>query len=511
MTITPLFDLRRVIPRWRNSRIALTTGEVFSIFKSKGSKSYGHDQFLEKLNIWHELGQIELAAEVVSAAISQGFVNEGIDAAEFLISQSTYTTPAVLLMAKDVLVRTGRLSSDEEDLFPVLINRQKLYSQIHNLRVLLNKYPRNALMWADLSHAYIMLGQLQQSSGAMVKALILAPENRFVLRSATRLFIHLDEPDIAHKILISKDITHHDPWLLAAEIATAAVAGLTPKLVRPGKNILAGGKYSYFHTAELASALATLDLSSGSIRSARKLFQISLIESTDNSVAQSVWAKKEMPTLDIDSAILRTPRVYEARALNALINLDWVQAVEASKKWLADESFSSRPAKLGSFAASVGLENYSLAEELTMAALIANPNDFGLINNLAFALANQGKLKDARKVLDNASKPVPNSQEEIVIKATEGLVCIREGNIIAGKALYLEAISLARKLLRYDLRSMASIYYAREMFLAAQFTKSEALLFAEEACSSYTHPHITWLLNRLIAITSSFEITNKKP
>jgi tetratricopeptide (TPR) repeat protein len=510
MTISPLFNLRRVIPRWRDSKTTLLTGELISTFRPLPQKISGIDLFPEKLHLWRTQGGIENAAEVVSAAVSQEFYNEAIDAAEYILGEGTKTTQTVLSIAKQVLIKSGKEVRETLDLSQSYIgDREKLYKRIHDIRKLLNDYPRNALMWADLSLAYVALGQLQQSRDGMVRAIILAPNNRFILRSATRLFVHLDEPDTAHNLLFSNEVTKFDPWLIAAEIATASVAEINPRLVRQGKDILERKKFAHYHIAELASALATLELNSGSFRNARKLFQLSLIEPTENTVAQSVWVKKDIPTLETNVALGKTPRIYEAQALDALFNLNWSKAMEASQLWLADEAFSSRPAELGSYAASLGLENYTKAEYFARIGLIANPNDLTLLNNLAFALANQDKLSEALAIIQNAPKQFGNPSEEVALIATEGLIDIRKGEVEKGRTFYMNAISLARKAGRIELYALALINFAREMFLANQFTKNEALSIAENASRSTSNQHVHFLLNRLRNMTpkSSSEIS----
>ena len=365
MTIIPIFDVRKIIPRWRNSQVALHTGELYSIPSAVPKKVVAEDLFYEKLQLWRELGKIEYAAEVVSAAISLGTEIEATEAAEFLIANSFQTTPTVRKIAKNVIKRAnGTWSTEEikaqiEEIDPIDFRKQ-----IHSLKHSVVDYPRNALKWSDLALYYIKLGQLEHSKEAMTVALMLAPENRFILRSAVRMFIHLDDPDQAHKLLVSKSITRQDPWLLAAEIATAGVAKRFPLLVRPAKEILDSGKFSKFHTTELASALGTLELNSSPTKKAKKFFQASLVEPTENSVAQSIWAKKAFPTLDTDSALNNTPCTFEAQAMEALRELDWGQAIEKSKLWLADELFSSRPAEVGSYAALIGMDDYITAEKI---------------------------------------------------------------------------------------------------------------------------------------------------
>jgi tetratricopeptide (TPR) repeat protein len=487
-----------VIPRWRDSRIALTTGELepgISIQKGDAEKI---SLIKKRLQLWNQTKSIEIAAELVSCCVSFGLYSFGEEAAEFIVKEYSSTSKTVLEMAENLLICLGKSNGNDEKVKnPEILTEPLIYHRIHFLKKLIIDYPLNSLSWVDLSLAYILLGQLDQSKRAMNNALSLSPNNRFVLRSATRLFVHLDDPEYAHSLLFLNELTRKDPWLIAAEIATAAVANLTPKFVRLGQRLLENKEFSNFHLAELASSLATLELSSGSNKKARKLFQQSLLKPTDNSVAQSVWVKREFSSLDTDNAIRITPRTYEAQAIKALLNQNWIEAITFSKLWLSDESFSSRPAEFGSYAASLGLEDYEMAEDFTRRGLIANPYDLTLINNLAFAQANQGKLAEARKTLFSYSWQNASDKERIALTATHGMINLREGNIGKGKDLYNEAIYTAKISGRLEHKALASLYFAREMYFAGEFSKDVALSFANDATRTIVNPGVSTLMNNL--------------
>jgi tetratricopeptide (TPR) repeat protein len=496
MTLQIPNDHRRMIPRWRNSWIAVATGELLLSRSKKLSPVKGLDKFQKKLRLWLEKRTIENASDVVSAGLSQGYSKEAVDAAEFLMENSTIITPTVLSIANEVLTRAGKKNVEEPNT-PITFEKQQLYSKIHDFRKGLIEYPRNPLMWVDLSRAYTVIGEWSKASSAMVRALIIAPQNRFVLRSAARLYIHVDDPHRAHDILSKSENIQTDPWLLAAEIATATVAGVKSKFLRNSHNILDREIYHPFDTSELAGALATLELFDGSSKKARKLFQVSLRNPTENSVAQSAWAKRWLPTLELGTTITTTPRTYEARAWHAYLALDWGGVIAASTDWLLDEPFSSRPADFGSYAALVGFDNYELAENIIRNALIANPDDHSLINNYVFALANQDKLVEALAVLKTINRPVPNTRDEAALRATEGLIDVRLGNIKAGQTKYLDAISLASKEAFDKVAALASIYYAREMAQNGEWTLSDAINFAERASSKFHDPDVIWLVQKL--------------
>ena len=128
----------------------------------------------------------------------------------------------------------------------------------------------------------------------------------------------------------------------------------------------------------------------GNAKIARKLFREALVQPTENAVAQVSWAAEHLPAFDIDPAVFSVPRSFEAKAWNFYHTARWPQALVESWNWLGDQPFSARPAVHGSFIASVLLEDYAEAQRIAAGGLIANPKDFTLINNIAFALANNG-------------------------------------------------------------------------------------------------------------------------
>src|SRR5207249_5632885 len=171
------------------------------------------------------------------------------------------------------------------------------YPRIAALRGRLKKDPRQALAWANLALEYASLGLRDKAKRAMNAGLSLAPSNRFLLRSAARLRLHLNEPEEARALLLRQPKTRHDPWLLSAEIAIATVLGKPSRLIRDGREMVEGAEFAPAHLAELASALGTVELLSGKTKAARKLFHRSLEAPTDNSVAQAVWASRELGSL----------------------------------------------------------------------------------------------------------------------------------------------------------------------------------------------------------------------
>lgn len=488
---------RRIIPRWRDFRATRATGELDS-HALHGVRAVESGAFFEeKMQEWRATRSIESAADLVASAWVLGRSAEAHDAAQFLLEHAEETTPAVRSVAETML----RPPSVEAPVAPMTggadVDAQVFRLKVKALRSELNESPRNSILWVDLARAYTMLGQNRQSMRAMDRAVKLAPDNRFVLRSAARLFVHLEEPDRADDLLRQNPATKRDPWLLAAEIAVASVASRTSPFVRAARQILARGSYRHLDTAELASAVATLDMSAGDGRKARQMFRESLIEPNDNAVAQVGWAGRKLSGLELDAHALATPRSFEARAWDGFQTGDWPVAIGNCGEWLLDEPFSSRPAELGSYLAGVAQEDYRLSEEFARRGLTANPGETILVNNLVVALANQDKLAEAEKLFAEVARPAAMRRAEATLLATEGLLRFRGGDPKGGRDRYLAAIVAANDPSLRRVRAMAALHLLREELIAGSPDFVRDIGIAERECSGVDNADVRWLWKRL--------------
>lgn len=90
-------------------------------------------------------------------------------------------------------------------------------------------------------------------------ALRLFPFNRFVLRCASRMFIHHGDVERGHAILKACPAVKTDPWLLSAEIAAASINEKASTLIKHGQAMLELRGIGKFHLSELASAIGTVE------------------------------------------------------------------------------------------------------------------------------------------------------------------------------------------------------------------------------------------------------------
>ncbi|MGO9108210.1 MAG: hypothetical protein ACLP9L_03160 [Thermoguttaceae bacterium] len=133
-----------------------------------------------------------------------------------------------------------------------------------------------------------------------------------------------------------------------------------------------------------------------------------------------------------------------------------------AKQWQDEQPFSSRPAILGGYIASTVLEDFCEAETMLRLGLRSNRDDAPLCNNLAFALANQGKVDEAGRLVEQGFRLNLNIIERVCLTATQGLVDFRSGRPERGRQLYLLAIEMARRSCLDEVSYIATIYHAIE-------------------------------------------------
>jgi tetratricopeptide (TPR) repeat protein len=314
------------------------------------------------------------------------------------------------------------------------------------------------LAYLDLSRAYAILGQRSQALGAMQNALRLAPDHRYALRAAARLFVHIGEPDRALRLLVENARTPSDPWLLAPAIAIATIADKPPRFVRRAHELIERRGFGPQDLTEVHGAIGTLEYYAGRSAKARRAFRSSLISPTENVVAQARWARGRLAGIDIGEEAWNVPRSYEALCWRAVEDGAWSTATQYCSQWVQDEPFSSRPAILGSYIGISLVADPSFSEACARVGLQADSEDQTLLNNLTVALAYQGKVDDAdatfRKITGELSEHYP----KYIHLATAGLLEFRRGNVVAGRALYEEAQQRAPR----ERRSRVLIYWTRE-------------------------------------------------
>jgi len=313
--------------------------------------------------------------------------------------------------------------------------------QIHRTRLQLQLYPNDPILWTNLASLYLSIGQNRQAHRSIRVARTRAPENRFVLRSAARVLLHIDRGGEAHSILLRADSLKSDPWVLAAEISIAAALKRTSQHMLLGQKLVEAEKFPPFDASELASEVATIRALDGNTHAAKKLLRRAMAKPCENAIAQAAWLAKVpgMPAAPVQITTSFEANTWITRRTGKLR-----QSMLHTKQWLNDQPFSGRPAKAGSFIAS-RINRHDEGIRFAEQGLLCNPDDPILLNNLAFSSARQGEISKARDAINRTNGAKLTPHERHVIMATGGLVAFREGDVTRGRTLYVQAVKWFRE------------------------------------------------------------------
>lgn len=513
MATTEQDRVRHAVPRLRSFAYAVELEELASPQPLSGGEianvQLSDEQLAQLLIDWQQEPGVSVAADLVSSAVANGKPDSALEAARFLFDNED--APAVARRIAGVClgevnpreISPGVLAVHAE----VFSTVDKLGAQIRRTRQQLNRYPADAVLWTNLATLYVSLGQRRQARRAIRAALSLAPQNRFVLRSAARVLLHLEERDEALAILRRAEALKADPWMLSAEISVAAANETQSEHIKLAEQLLERDKFSPRDSSELAAEVATIRALDGSVWAAKKLLRRALKAPCENAWAQAVWLARipGMPAFDVNQTISHEANALLNRQLGKL-RLSMIQ----TQHWLDDQPFSSRPAQMGSFIASRA-DRDDVAIKFAEQGLRTNPGHTILLNNLAFSSARTGDLETAKASLRRIPLVNLTENERFVVCATQGLVAFREGDFAQGRSLYRAAIRAFRDM--NDIREAIALTYlaleeARVGSPHANSVQREAL---ELAIKKLNQPEDVPLLQELENIGKPRERSKRGP
>jgi hypothetical protein len=441
------------IPRWRSLEAEFASHGLASIAKAPAVASVTGPELTERLEHWRLRHGLVEAAELVETAIILGEDREAVGAARILLAAKSRVTSLVRRNAGLLMKRAGFGYEVNEEIKPISSTRiWRDYLRIH---------PRNALAWSELARIQLALGLANKSAERSMRiALNVAPFNRHVLRSAARLYVHLNEADRAFALIRNNEATPYDPWLLAAEVALAgqidrplphykqAVATLDAQ-IRPGQ------------ITELASALGTHFLRDGATKKSKRLFQQSTLAPNGNSLAQAEWASNFFgERLVEDKKLVQTKDSSEAWARRRYWDGNFVDALAHAMRWIDEEPISWM-AYRGAAAAALMLEEYERAERLAECGLRHSPSSRELKLDLAFARASQDRLDEAETLFSSVDTSDDDNMG-FIVEANRGLIALRRRQFDSGRQRYKDAIAGFRKKGLVENERLARAYFARE-------------------------------------------------
>lgn len=503
---------RHVIPNWRSFDNTAKLGEL------NGSKTIQLDSSFKPdisdlIEDWQENKNLGVAGDILGVAIVCNQQDDSIvkEVSKFVLNQKEGVTPALIKAANSI----NQKKKEEID-FPFEISNIQTFAFRENLDVLFQKIkwhkqrliqnPNNPIAWVELSRLYSINGQEAQAERAMKNALFLAPENRFVLRNMSRFFVHIGDIDFAHDNIKKSIITHHDPWVMATEIALADLRGRGSIFAKKGMQLVESNSFHPFNITELASSIGTLELSNSRLKKSKKLFEKSLIHPNDNSLAQAEWvSQEESGIMNIDPTKFNVINSFEALARDAKENKNWGKAIEFSKNWFLDLPFSKGGILFGSEIATNKLKDHSKAVEIAKLGLISHPNDHQLLNNIVYSLCLDNKVEEAEKYFNKIRINHLDDSDinKVCITATHGLLHFRKGQPELGREYYIEAMQLAKEFNNSYLGSLAFVNYSREEILRNEEDTTPIVSKLLEIKKNTTNEDVSTLVDEVIDLTKT--------
>jgi len=506
---------RHLIPNWRSFENTAKLGELNGSKSLKLDSSFSPD-ISDLLEDWQESKSIGVAGDILGTALvcNQEKNETVIEISNFVLQNKHLASNAIINAAKNILKPKNRVIELSIDInIPGTFNDETKLFEIHikisELKRRLIANPYNPINWIDIARFYSILGQDKKAERAIKNALFLAPENRFILRSIARFFVHIGDIEFAHDIIRKSELTRYDPWLLATEIALATLRERNSRFAKTGLQLVESGVFDPFNTSELASSLASLELKNSSLKKSKKLFEQSLIKPNDNSLAQAEWASQEEKNLlPVNPAKFNLINSFEALARDFSEQKNWIESIEYSKKWFFDLPFSKMAVLFGNEIAFSKLKDHNQAVEIAKLGLLSHPNDAQLLNNIIYSLCLQNKTEEAEKYFEKIKKDDINSRNDIGIclTATKGLYLIRKGFSDMGRKLYIESMKIAKEEGKTYLNSLALVNYIREEILLGTEDVSEIIPNLDKIAKHYVGKNIADEANDVIEL---YTIRNK--
>lgn len=481
---------RQLVPRWRPWRTTARLGDsASSIRRHHETGVFDEERTLSRFRSRPHAGR---AAELLTTALIHDHRDEETDeiARGYLNNRRPLLRELAAVSLEDPEERAQRAARVED---------KDPRKRIARLKGVLAREPRNALRWVDLAREYTVLAQPPKATDAMRAALMLAPESRFVLRSAAALYVHVEDRERALRLLEAAPSIARDPWVLAPYVAISDLADHKPRHHRDAVRLLQNGEIGERDLAELAAALGTMELNAGNGRAGRQLLRRSVEDPTENSLAQVEWISARLRSRLVENTASHVPRDFEAQARRGAYEGRWDDAVASSSQWLSDQPFSAEAACFGSFCAWMS-EDWAQAYRLANGGLLSNPRNPVLLNNAAVALIEAGELERALKSLSDGRGVEAQRRDRALLAATEGLLFFRIGMIEEGRRRYDKIISFFEAQHENDTAARAALILAREEILANTSEAEGSWKRADAMMSTSPTADVVTLRDRIAAL-----------
>jgi hypothetical protein len=492
---------RRVLPLWRSAYSAAKSSELQPLPSTQvapATFALSPSDLDDLLKDFSTNPSIGVAADAINSAVLSDRMEDAREPAAFIL-KSSHIPVTLRKLAQKII---GEVCEER----PELDLAEKSRPNIKRLRHLLKIDPRSSVLLVDLAREYASVGKLKAADRAIQTALTYGGKDRWVSRMAARFYVHSDKKDKAHYLIANHPLVRSDPWMLAAEIAIAQAHGKGPTHWKRAKQLLEGS-LPPAHLSELACAVGTLEMESGTNRRARKYFAQALVKPTENSLAQLKWAERHLKTnFETDQHLGHDHNVnaFEANFWASYYRGDLINAREFASKWLAQEPFSKRPATMLSFLFEL-LDDHQLGLEAANWGLRANPSDNTLRLNKYFAEISAGwdgesdiQIMDKQdRIEKDLVALVYNQEESQHALANLGLLYYRQGRHLDGREAYDLATSTQIKHHNELSAAAAKVFHAREAVIHRCEWASDVLADAKSTIEKAASPGLRFYLAKI--------------
>lgn len=445
---------RNVIPGWRNLRETGQAGELGG-FRKWMLESDSEEAVVLRRD-WTEKKTLGRAADILAASVHLLLDEDLVTEAREEVLKSRDEAPTFLAQLagniKQEEIHAGVLFHAAQDVFA------KARTRVQLLRRALVENPRNGILWCELALEYSVLGSLDKAGRAMEKALFLAGQNRYVLRSAARYYLHVGDVERSHDLIRKSDLVKFDTWVAASEIAIATLRERQSRFTKHWIDVIRkdGGRRTGI--TELATAIGTVEWMHGSRKGAKDFLNRGLIEANDNSLAQIQWISQQDTTVRlelVDSSV--TVGFSETLAKEAFTAERFDESLSHALDWHRSLPFAERPIFMGTHIASVFTKEYDKSIQLAKEGLRSNPKSAAMWNNLAYAAALANNLEEADRAIAMGRVLMDTLRDKACIEATSGLVAFRRGDTETGRLAYERAMSIATEEKEEGLKELARV------------------------------------------------------
>jgi len=479
------YENRQIIPRW------LPFYKYNHLNKDNNDPLPINDE--EKINLykinmeWRENPSISIAIQLIATY-------EVLE-----IKQNKYYRDALKFLIKnDKLKNNNLLTEIIKTKIEVNNHLNKNLSgrkEINSIRKLLSIYPNNPIMWIDLSYYHLLEGNIEKAKKCINIALSLNNTNSFIIRSASRFYIHLEEPERALSIIRNSPSLFLDPVILSSEISTSKAFDIKTHNIKKAHSLINSKNFHPAKLSELNATLATNEFVNGKSRKGKQLLNEALTFPNENILAQVQFLNDRFDAnFNINS--VKVPCSFEVDCWKYYQERNYKAVQKESEKWFYFQPFSARPAILNSYIKTMFYNDYDGAIKILNIALKLSPYEFSLLNNKAFSLAKLGNTKEAEEVIKSINiNNSLNIEDLAVIKATQGLIHYKNNNNNTGYALYQQAVNIFKQHNNFERQCKATYQWALEENLFNKEESDKLMLVVKNLAIKYNIEDVRYVLN----------------